>query len=79
MISQGVSVNGELRFSASQWGVGDYYAWITASNLAGNVDSVGINFSVVGAAGYNSVSVENHSMILMKQSVFQFRLFVQKE
>lgn len=58
LISQGVSVNGELRFSASQWGVGDYYAWITASNLAGNVDSVGINFSVVGAAGYNSVSVE---------------------
>lgn len=58
LISQGVSVNGELRFSASQWGVGDYYAWITASNSAGNVDSVGINFSVVGAAGYNSVSVE---------------------
>lgn len=58
LISQGLAVNGELRFSASQWGVGDYYAWITASNLAGNVDSVGINFSVVGAAGYNSVSVE---------------------
>lgn len=58
LISQGVSVNGELRFSASQWGVGNYYAWITASNSAGNVDSVGINFSVVGAAGYNSVSVE---------------------
>lgn len=58
LISQGLAVNGELRFSASQWGVGDYYAWITASNSAGNVDSVGINFSVVGAAGYNSVSVE---------------------
>lgn len=58
LISQGLAVNGELRFSASQWGVGDYYAWITASNSAGNVDSLGINFSVVGAAGYNNVSVE---------------------
>lgn len=57
LISQGVSVNGELRFSASQWGVGDYYAWITASNSAGNIDSVGINFSVVGAAGYSGISV----------------------
>lgn len=58
LISQGLAVNSELRFSASQWGYGDYYAWITAANSAGNVDSVGINFSVVGAAGYNSVSVE---------------------
>lgn len=58
LISQGLAVNGELRFSASRWGYGDYYAWITAANSAGNVDSVGINFSVVGAAGYNSVSVE---------------------
>ena len=39
-------------------GYGDYYAWITAANSAGNVDSLGINFSVVGAAGYNNVSVE---------------------
>ncbi|SCJ54285.1 Uncharacterised protein [uncultured Ruminococcus sp.] len=58
LISQGLAVNGELRFSASRWGYGDYYAWITAANSAGNVDSLGINFSVVGAAGYNSVSVE---------------------
>lgn len=58
LISQGLAVNGELRFSASRWGYGDYYAWITAANSAGNVDSVGINFSVVGAAGYNNVSVE---------------------
>lgn len=57
LISQCLAVNGELRFSASRWGYGDYYAWITAANSAGNVDSVGINFSVVGAAGYNSVSV----------------------
>lgn len=57
LISKGLAVNSELRFSASQWGYGDYYAWITAANSAGNVDSVGINFSVVGAAGYNSVSV----------------------
>lgn len=58
LISQGLAVNGELRFSASRWGYGDYYAWITAANSAGNVDSVGINFSVVGAAGYNNVSVD---------------------
>lgn len=58
LISQGLAVNGELRLSASRWGYGDYYAWITAANSAGNVDSLGINFSVVGAAGYNSVSVE---------------------
>lgn len=57
LISKGLAINSELRFSASQWGYGDYYAWITAANSAGNVDSVGINFSVVGAAGYNSVSV----------------------
>lgn len=58
LISQGLAVNCELRFSASRWGYGDYYAWITAANSAGNVDSLGINFSVVGAAGYNNVSVE---------------------
>lgn len=58
LISQGLAVNGELRFSVSRWGYGDYYAWITAANSAGNVDSLGINFSVVGAAGYNNVSVE---------------------
>lgn len=58
LISQGLAVNGELRFSASRWGYGDYYAWITAANSAGNVDSLGINFSVVGAARYNNVSVE---------------------
>lgn len=58
LISQGLAVNGELRFSASRWGYGDYYAWITAANSAGNVDSLGINFSVVGATGYNNVSVE---------------------
>lgn len=57
LISKCLAVNSELRFSASQWGYGDYYAWITAANSAGNVDSIGINFSVVGAAGYNSVSV----------------------
>lgn len=58
VISQSVAVNGELRFSASQYGIGEYYSWITAANSVGSVDSVGIKFSVVGPATYSGISVE---------------------
>ena len=59
IISQRLDVNSELRFSASQWGYGEYYSWITAANSAGGTDSKGISFSVVGAAGYSDVSVSS--------------------
>lgn len=52
-------IYGEYSFSASQWGYGDYYAWITASNSAGSTDSLGISFSVVGVPNYSSISVSN--------------------
>lgn len=52
-------INGEYSFPASQWGYGDYYAWITASNSAGSTDSLGISFSVVGVPNYSNISVSN--------------------
>lgn len=52
-----VGVNESYKFSASQWGYGNYYAWITACNSAGCVDSQGIEFSVVGSANYNNINV----------------------
>ena len=55
IISTGL--NGEYSFSASQYGYGNYYAWITASNSAGSTDSAGIEFGVVREAAYSDVSV----------------------
>lgn len=55
IISTGLS--GEYSFSASQYGYGNYYAWITASNSAGSTDSAGIEFGVVREAAYSDVSV----------------------
>ena len=59
LISQRLEANAELRFSASKWGYGEYYAWITGANSAGGTDSEKISFSVVGAAGYSNISVSN--------------------
>ena len=50
------AINGEFSFQADQWGYGDYYAWITASNSCGSTDSEGINFTVCGAPSYNGIS-----------------------
>lgn len=50
-----VGVNGSYKFAASQWGYGNYYAWITACNSAGCVDSQGIEFSVIGSPFYSDV------------------------
>lgn len=55
IISQRLDVNSELRFSANQWGYGEYYSWITAANSAGATDSEGISFSVVGSPTYNDI------------------------
>ena len=48
-------IYGEYSFSASTWGYGNYYAWITAGNSAGGTDSEGISFSVIGGATYSNV------------------------
>ena len=50
------AIDGEFSFQASQWGYGDYYAWITASNSCGSTDSEGINFTVCGAPSYTGIS-----------------------
>lgn len=52
-------IYGEYSFSASTWGYGDYYAWITAANSAGGTDSAGINFSVVGEPTYTKIYTSN--------------------
>ncbi len=49
------SVDGEYSFSASQWGYGDYYAWITASNSVGGTDSERISFTVCGVPSYSDI------------------------
>lgn len=49
-------IYGEYSFSASQWGYGDYYAWITAGNSVGGTDSEGISFSVVEAPKYSNIN-----------------------
>lgn len=48
-------IYGEYSFSASQWGYGNYYAWITAANSAGGTDSKGISFSVVDVPTYSNI------------------------
>ena len=47
--------DGELSFSSNQYGSGDYYAWITAYNSAGEKDSDGITFSVGGNPQYSTI------------------------
>lgn len=49
------AIYGEYSFPASQWGYGDYYAWITAGNSAGGTDSAGISFTVCGAPSYSDI------------------------
>lgn len=60
VLKDGVSVintqiSGELSFAASDYGYGDYHAWVTAVNSSGATDSNHVDFSVVGAATYTNV------------------------
>ena len=48
-------ISGELSFSASDYGYGDYEAWVSAVNSAGYTDSNHIDFSIVGAATYTGI------------------------
>lgn len=54
-VVQGIEIPGIYSISAADLGYGDYYAWASAANSSGGVDSNGITFSVVGAAAYSSV------------------------
>lgn len=54
-VVQGIEIPGTYSISAADLGYGDYYAWASAANSSGGVDSNGITFSVVGAAAYSSV------------------------
>ena len=53
-------ISGELSFSASDYGYGDYHAWVSAVNSAGSTDSNHVDFSVVGAATYTNVYVSQN-------------------
>ena len=48
-------ISGELSFSASDYGYGDYHAWVSAVNSAGSTDSNHVDFSIVGAATYTDI------------------------
>lgn len=54
-VVQGIEIPGTYSISAADLGYGDYYAWASAANSSGGVDSNGITFSIVGAAAYSSV------------------------
>lgn len=53
IISQ--AIYGEYSFAASQWGYGDYSAYITAANSAGGTDSEWVDFTVVGVPSYSNI------------------------
>lgn len=53
--SEHVDVGGSLKFYAGDYGAGNYYAWTTAYNSAGGVDSDGIDFSIVDGVGYSYI------------------------
>ena len=54
-VVQGIEIPGTYSISAADLGYGDYYAWASAANSSGGVDSNGITFSIVGGAAYSSV------------------------
>lgn len=53
--SEHIDVGGSLKFYAGDYGAGNYYAWTTAYNSAGGVDSNGIDFSIVDSVGYSYI------------------------
>ena len=53
--SEHVDVGGSLKFYAGDYVAGNYYAWTTAYNSAGGVDSDGIDFSIVDGVGYSYI------------------------
>lgn len=53
--SEHVDVGGSLKFYAGDYGSGNYYAWTTAYNSAGGVDSDGIDFSIIDGVGYSYI------------------------
>ena len=55
IVSQNVD-SGHFSMPASSYGTGEYSVYCSASNELGTTDSPWINFSVVGAANYSSIS-----------------------
>lgn len=53
--SEHIDVGGSLKFYAGDYGAGNYYAWTTAYNSAGGVDSSGIDFSIIDGVGYSYI------------------------
>lgn len=54
------AISNDYQVKASDWGVGTYYAWITAVNSVDKVDSEHISFSVVDETGYTDVYTSDY-------------------
>ncbi len=55
VVSDHVNRGETFRYRAEQFGAGNYFAWISAANSAGSVDSEGIDFSIVDGVGYSNI------------------------
>jgi|GEM_PF-521531 len=56
VISDHINGGDTYRFSANQYGAGNYYAWVSAANSSGSIDSNGVDFSIVDGVGYSSIA-----------------------
>ena len=56
VISDHINGGDTYKFSANQYGAGNYYAWVSAANSAGSIDSNGVDFAIVDGVGYSGMS-----------------------
>ena len=68
------ALDGSLSFSASQYGKGEYYSWITAYNSAGEMDSTPISFHV--KENPESISLNKTSLSLYKGESYNLKAMV---
>ncbi len=52
-----IKLNESFNFKANQYGAGNYYAWISASNTIGSIDSERIEFSIIDGVGYSNINL----------------------
>ena len=52
-----IKLNDSFNFKANQYGAGNYYAWISASNTIGSIDSERIEFSIIDGVGYSNINL----------------------
>ena len=52
-----IKLNESFNFKANQYGAENYYAWISASNTIGSIDSERIEFSIIDGVGYSNINL----------------------